>query len=726
MTGVYGVRYTIVFTLQVAATPFHQGLLALNWQYGVNAAKDRRDPYVRSIQSATCTNIPHVRLDLSVDTMVQLRVPFLSQAEYGLVAASNANIRPYGLLACNSLMSTPLPTGGVAPGYQLYIHLEDIEFFHAMPQATTTVLLQAGALGREFESESHPFSSATSAMSRVVRFVGKGIPALSPLSVPVSWFLEKSAGALRAFGFSRPQVVEPVQRIIAMDTIGECNVDVPSSTITVGPFASNTLVPTPTMGGIDVDEMALNYVLTKHCQITQFTIAAAVTPGTLLYVCPVAPSYMWFRQSTVAPFCQTQPKGAATLNRNGFLPSGVFFFSQFCKFWRGGMKFRFSFAKTKLHGGRVMVTFTPTPYFNSSANTGGLGTHLINNYSASGSGPDPFAYSAVFNLKDGNIFEFDVPYINPTHWSNFYSSTGTLTMHMVDALQYSGMISNSIECMVEVAAGDDYELADPVTPIYSAIQDPTPLFQAGEISTVPEKISLYTTGESVNSVKQLIQIPKMTIYDVVAGSPFSGVIPPWYVLSQPDTSVPGPLANLSEAFSVGGLIAKAYLYASGGTDFHAYFSNSGSSTKAVLTVAQISENGYGTSGVSSPTNPGWSNNSRVINTTTGNIHVRLPAYQRFVRMLSHLLDGLSASWAGSLPSVWDLNTALPTSLMDWIPGAFYKFTWMSPVAQPLYTFRAASDDARLGCYLGPPPLLLLSAVTAASPWDVDSRTAIIP
>lgn len=68
--GAYGMRYTMVFTLQVAATPFHQGVLAMTFQYGDAALNN----VVGSI--ARCTNLPHVRLDLSSETMVQLRVPF--------------------------------------------------------------------------------------------------------------------------------------------------------------------------------------------------------------------------------------------------------------------------------------------------------------------------------------------------------------------------------------------------------------------------------------------------------------------------------------------------------------------------------------------------------------------------------------------------------------------------------------------------------------------------
>jgi hypothetical protein len=722
LTGVFGVRYTMVFTLQIAATPFHQGVLALAWQYGSLSTYNVKTGFVRTIDPATITNLPHVRLDLSVDTMVQLRVPFLSNVEYANLSTAVSN--NYGHLALASVLPTPLPSGAIAPAYQLYLHLEDLEFFGAMPQSTTTLVLQAGGIQKEFEQEAYPFSSATHALSRVTKYVSAGVPMLSPLLKPTSWFLEKAAGAIRSFGFSKPQILEPVQRVFAQQNIGEFNVDVPSATMTVGPVAANTLLPTPEMGGVDVDEMALSFVLSKPSQITEFAILAAATAGTLMYAAPISPAYFWFRQSTAAPFCQTLPRQISSLNRNAFVPSTLFAVSQLFKYWRGGVRFRFTFSKTKLHGGRVMVTYTPGPVRLSDDNIGAaFPTVNINAYSNAATGPDPFGYSAVFNLKDGNVFEFTVPYMSSQHWTGFTSYNGVLTMHVVDPLQYSSMISSAIHCMVEVAADSDFELADPRTPLYTTQPNPTLLFQSGALGSVPPKASLVTTGEAINSLRQLIKIPKFTPWITSGASAITGIIPPWFISPLPIETAVAPTGNLPEAFAIGGYIAKMYAFVAGGTDFHAYISNEGTTGPVYASIAQESTMGYIPQVSPVPYQGNSSNNCRLLDATDGVIHARLPAYQRYVRYASTCLDAAQGGFAA--PSSWSLNFTPPSINGAGFPEAIYSVSIRSNTAQSVLTSRAAADDAYAACWLGPIPLLLLLN-TAGTVYDVDAPTSLFP
>jgi hypothetical protein len=76
LLGVHGVRFTLVFTLQVASTPFHQGLLVSSFQYDPTGSFDR------SLILPAVTNLPHVRLDLAENTMSQLKVPFVNTHEF--------------------------------------------------------------------------------------------------------------------------------------------------------------------------------------------------------------------------------------------------------------------------------------------------------------------------------------------------------------------------------------------------------------------------------------------------------------------------------------------------------------------------------------------------------------------------------------------------------------------------------------------------------------------
>jgi hypothetical protein len=80
LKGAVGIRATLKFTLVVAATPFHQGIVTLSWQYGVDSVG-----YPNNLRSAflpLTAHVPHVRLDVAEATMVSLEIPYVSHTEY--------------------------------------------------------------------------------------------------------------------------------------------------------------------------------------------------------------------------------------------------------------------------------------------------------------------------------------------------------------------------------------------------------------------------------------------------------------------------------------------------------------------------------------------------------------------------------------------------------------------------------------------------------------------
>lgn len=724
LTGVYGVRASLVFTLQLAATPFHQGVICMSWQYG---ATDNTATYIRSVHSPMCTNLPHVRLDLSADTMVQLKVPFLSVLEYHPLNVSNTgmNVPPYGLLALNSILPTNAVAGMSPPRYQLYVHLEDLEFFGANPISSEVIIFQAGKklapITEEFEKESHPFSSGTMALSRAVGWISKGVPMLSSIGGPTSWFLAKTAGAIRAFGFSKPSVVDPIMRMQRNANIAEHNVDVPSSALVVGPFASNTLRVSPNFAGTDVDEMSLNYVLSTYGQICRFNLDVADAAGTLMWGALVSPSSMWFRISAAKPYCNTIPPAVATPTSNAFLPTSMFYFGQMFRFWKGSMKFRFTFSKAKLHGGRVIVNYSPFLSILDDV------TYLAPTVTAAGSvatyganGPNPFGYSAVFNLRDGNVFEFEVPYVSPFSFTPFLSNTGVISMHVVDALQAASVISTNIGVLVEVKAGDDFEFANVRTALYPPHSLGTPVFQGGRIlSNTTADVSELTVGESVMSLKQLISIPKVTPASLAASTKYQFLIPPWFYQPRPSVLTPAPTTHLRESFGFGGMIASAYAFVRGGTDFHVYPAQD-SATGLYVTVREASAFLARNTPNQQPGQQPFSNNPLVLN-TQGSLHTRLPAYQTLVRHFSSCLNSTV-----STGSSWSFNgTRLPAIPFDRFsfPSIFIG-TISSTAATNAFISRNAADDAQAGAYLGPPPLLLLSTNTAATLYDLESDATI--
>lgn len=770
LKGVFGMRATTVFTLQVACTPFHQGLLALAFQYSSAAAST--DIYSRGSNSATVTNLPHVRLDLSSDTMVQLRVPYVASQEYQTVDGNVLEF-PFGHVSINAILGVAAVSGISAPAYQLYVHLEDIELFGAKPQNVVSINLNSDRkLAKEYEDDSKPLSSATHALSRTVRYIGKGIPSLSSITGPSAWFLEKAAGTIRSFGYSKVPMIEPVIRMVDQSNVGECNVDNATSLVVAGPIAANTLRVSPLFGGTDVDEMSLKFVTSSWSQICTVPINTTLTPGTLLYATPTGPMSFWFRGFTTSPAAnKPSPPLSGSTGWNGILPSSLFFASQFFKYWRGSIKFRFTFAKSKMHGGRVMVAFNPSLSFTSEdvvANTAVFNVP-VSEYGAGG--PNPFAYSAVFNLRDGNVFEFEVPYMSPLPWTGFSSWTGTLVMYVVDALQAPSVVSSSIGCLVEVAGGDNFELANVVTARYAvannavalnsdrkvetttyvavpggyrlfdeAFNEPlTPLPSVDVVLNSERKISNdgdivpdLTIGESINSVKQLIMIPHATTIELLAGVNRPNLfIAPWnYIPDQTFPPAQGQFTLARGSLSTGGMWAACYAFSRGGTDIHAYARNVAlngglpNRTDTLMAVYEVSSNGGAYREVSTFNSAPMCNNPMVY-TYKNLIHAKLPWFSPLVRAPSWGANAITKSWDYVLAQTPNGTTStLINSFANAYPSSLYQLAVkrisFAEIAVRVVLYRSASDDAMLSMYMGPPPIWIPYSGSPGNVYDIDT------
>lgn len=692
LTGVFGTRFKMVFTLQIAANPFHQGVLALSYQ-PLNAG----NAYSRQSQSALVTNLPHVRLDVSQTTMVQLEIPFIYNLEFLRLRGPSENL---GTLALHTIMHVIAPAGTIAPTYKLLMHLEEMELIGVYPEATTNLLLNAGRklkpMNEEFENEAYPFSSSVGALSRSVKWIGKGIPSISSIAGPTSWFLEKVSGAIRSFGFSKPQIQEPMHRMLPYSTALEHNTDVASATTLVGPICANQLKVDPAFAYTDVDEMSLAYVMGQWSQIYKSAMKVADPLDTVLYTTAISPSSFWFRETTIPISGNYGPPVTSVGAHNSFLPSHQFFFASFFRLWRGGFKFRITFAKTKMHGGRVLCTYLPAVGTNTYSNS----PPTVVVPTSPGGLPQPFTNSAIFDLRDNNVFEFEVPYLPPQPYTDFLGITGYLTLRVLDPLQAPSVVSNTIQYMVEVCAADGFELAIPCGVRYPVHTRGTPRLQAGRLlDTVDDSTSALTIGESINSVKQLIMIPKMSKATEFTSGDLN--VMPFFYHPRYQPTVPGPTTMLKESFSLCGNISKCYAFARGGTDLHAYISQ----PEGILVASATGGDGNNAVAGNTVTNPSEANLPVVVESRNGYAHYRFPAYQRFVRLDSTVLDNQTYVCALDDPDseFFNINavTGIPviprvTYIQD--PGNLSNVVGMFS--------RAAADDAMLGMYMGPPPLVL--------------------
>lgn len=715
LTGVFGVRFRVVYTLVVAATPFHQGVISMGFAYRGSPSD------LRVSTASTATNVPHVRLDLSTNTMAQLNIPYLDTPEF--LETSVTNI-VYGAFAITSLLGTPLPSGTTAPTYKLMMHLEDLELISADPYAIGTATVQSGrvvgAQAREAEEAAFPMSSSVSAAAKSVNLLYRAVPMLGGLMPNPAWFMERAAGALRSFGFSKPAIRDPMTRVMPGTTALEHNVDLASPAPVIGPLSSNCLATDGQLGGSNVDEMSLAYVLSQWSQCTIGTLTTLQTYTTSIVRIPLCPAVFWFRnrigQATSGNFMP--PLSYATIT-NSFQPTTLMAISSLFRMWKGSIEFRITFAKTKFHAGRLLLTFIPTAVATLPA-SGAVSVALP----TSGGNLQPSGCCLTFDLKDSNVVTFTCPYTSQKPFLNFDESFGSFIVSILDPLVGPATVFQSIDYMVEVRAAPDFELAVPVTNRWSMNMTGTLASQSGRVIPVTnglsavydDSLSKHTVGESISSLKQLIQIPKYSNCGTTLTGAFNScIVMPWFYSYMPTLSVPGPTAFPRESFGLGGFIANLYAFVNGSTDVHLYTSGGDA---AILDIRNIGTAGGAPSANTNYTNAPYSSNPRMFSTRGYALHGRFPAYQNWKRFATTTIAG--TQWA---PRFGTANTSPSLSGLVWAPSSYPVVSVSVPTgASAVHTVmtRAAGDDARAAFYLGPLPFVTLSA-NVPGVWDPDSQ-----
>jgi hypothetical protein len=732
LQGVAGVRFTMKFTLTVAANPFHQGVMALSFQYAKGSSSFLFDR--TTIASAT-TQLPHVRLNFAENTMVTLDVPFLYQFDYFPLDERSLLYPPIGKVVVTQLMQSPTLTTSGPATWKLFVSLHDLELIGSLPRVRNTVVPQSGLTRTaravtngvntilEEAKATGAISKFANAGSKAVATLSTAVPSLAAIGGPTAWFLRTVGKVASAFGYSTPVVESEPVKHWRTDNINDLNVDVPNAANVVGPFQTNRVRVDSTMSGTDEDEMSFAYLLSKYSQIFLGNIDTTDSTGTTLYASNNVLYNYWFRTTTSKPGGNLTPPTRASATVNALQPSALMYFGSAFRQWRGGLKYRITFAKTKFHSGRLMLSFIPTPKPGSDAppivdNT----TEIPESYSViGGSLPQPFGYTMVIDLRDKSEFEFEVPYIGPNLYTSYFGSTGSLSLTVLDPLIANGEAATSIDYLIEVCAMPDFEFAC-VAPSFAIPVSNSgvlgyPTAQSGLGVGKTREACEYAIGEKVTSAKQLAMMPSYVAFDVGGDNVVKSSIPFWWYLPEWDQALPMLFQERWMTHSYGGMVAACYAFVTGSTVAHVYCDRSDRISAGIM---QDYYDGSGAVEFSAPTfyNRGKNRSTRVLyHSVSGLLHAVLPQYIKTARLCLDYVFG-NSNGRGFTPgqntlTYLGLSTDPFVNAITVAYNLVVRNTNATGVRVDLGV--AAGDDARAGCYIGVPPLLLFNPSQLNSP-----------
>lgn len=442
LVGKYLIRATCVLRLQVNANRFQAGRYILAWlpNGGIGSGDQGRAwwNWLHRFTLTQTTQLPHVELDISTDSQVELRIPYVSG--YSGYAINNLGASKQGTVG--DVFITPYSpivsvAGSTTAAYTLWVSFEDVKLEGvAIPQMGTMDPIRK-------EQENAGVGPVTSTLKKVSRSFGKlsAIPLLSEVAKPVAWVSDILSDAAHVWGWSRPSDIGPVTRTQRYYQGYNANCDVVDSSMPLSLMARNHVETPRGFAGSDLDEMAIDYIKAIPAWIATVDWTTANASGTDLYTTNVCPT----------SYYTTSTEDADTLYN--FTP--VAFLAEQFDLWRGNLVFTIKIVKTEFHTGRLMVVFNPYP-----PNQTGPANNITTSV---------YALREIIDIREKSEIKFSVPYVCNTPWCNTsnvgfnYHRTGTFEVTVLDALVCPATVSSTVKLLIEVAGGEDFEVAVPTS-----------------------------------------------------------------------------------------------------------------------------------------------------------------------------------------------------------------------------------------------------------------------
>jgi hypothetical protein len=499
LAGMFGYRFKFVIRLQVASTPFQAGRIRLAY---VPMTGSRVDFTTRNTTTNGVSMLPGVELDITESTSCVIEIPWVNYRNFMPLTSSTPTATNFdiGNLAMFAYLPYSAASGVAGPSYTLWVHLEDLEFVGAVPIFTTlTATTPTANLGAE---------QRTSISARLLASGSVVMSALTPLissfSFRPSWALRAASDIAAAFGWSKP-VNTNLTRMITTSNTFQHNVDGTDAIWNLGNTHDNYVAPLPGFAGTNLDEMSFAYLLSHWSAICRGSLSAADSAGHCKYSCVLSPSSMFFQNAWNRPAAWTFPNAGVTPPAVTVLSTPPFYLGTCFAKWRGSFEFRIKFAKTKFHTGRLVVGFIPLDGWNWGPNV--TGTQITQTLSPN---LDTLDYlSEVWDLRQGNTFEFKCPFVASYEYLSIFDNYGVFNMTVLDAIGAPAAVSPTIPFVVEMRCCPDFEFAQLATgplcmPVPPGVVPLNVVATANLGSHVLNADPDYCIGERLLSVKQLI------------------------------------------------------------------------------------------------------------------------------------------------------------------------------------------------------------------------------
>lgn len=435
LSGIMGFKATLCFKVQFSCQKFQSGIVLVSILPASGHIPVVRKSLIES-DIFYKSQLPSIRYNISELDEVTIRVPYTSpELFYNRTAPidwATAYVDVYAPLAGGDIVGT------------CWCWFEDVELFQATTMSGSVSLKgkKRHVAYADQEDEGKTLSSSISLFSRGFAGISKNIPSLASVTLPTAWFLDGLSKTAAAFGYSSTVDTGTREAVVHKSLPHANNCDTNDTSDSAGLFVSNKVSQMTGFAGTDIDETSLSYIVQVPCYLATYSIAKTQTIGTKLFDIPLHPSVA-SKTKTIVP--------AAGPNASIALIAPCGYIATTFSYWRGSLKYRFFLAKTDFHTGRIVFSFAP-----------GDATAVSTTFT-----DIEYAHKWVWDIQDSTTFEITVPYVNSACWSETLDSSesriGYLSAFVLTPLNAPSTVANSLTIIVEVAGGEDFEVAGAIT-----------------------------------------------------------------------------------------------------------------------------------------------------------------------------------------------------------------------------------------------------------------------
>jgi len=386
------------------------------------------------------TQRPHIYLDPSASQGGTLCMPSVWFAN--AMDVTTNDIEAQGVVTLRMLNPLKHANGATAPIIiSVFAWLEDVELSVPTSVNPLSIVPQSSD-----EYGDRPASSIASAISKAAGRM-ENIPSIGPYMRSTAMVAGVAADVAKHFGYSRPVETDPPKGMKPQFCGVLANTNVPDTSNKLSMDVKQELTIDPRVVGLaDKDELNIKHLAMKESFLTTFTWATENDPEDRLFNALVSP--IQYQTALVADLeVHLTPMAFAAIP---------------FKYWRGSLNYRFQFAASAYHKGRIRIVYEPTSIQSSEYNV--VYSHIVDlsveqdfTMRIGWGSKWPFLETQILEPTGTLPWNFATEVISNPRFHN-----GNISVYVLNSLTTpNSVVDNNISVNVFVSASDDFEVAVP-------------------------------------------------------------------------------------------------------------------------------------------------------------------------------------------------------------------------------------------------------------------------